>query len=102
MKSTRAVHPGRWIGASFLLIGFLAGMVWAQEVKTQAKASKPADIYDVKADAKAEVAAALARAARENKRVLVMFGGNWCGWCHKLHAVFRENDDIRTLLRNEY
>ena len=31
--------------------------------------------------------AALERAARENKRVLLNFtGSDWCGWCHRLEA----------------
>ncbi|MBI5850535.1 MAG: thioredoxin family protein [Planctomycetes bacterium] len=61
-----------------------------------------APIYDTKADAKALVGAALKLAQRDGKRVLVMFGGNWCGWCHKLHGLFQSNDDVRTLLRAEY
>jgi hypothetical protein len=36
-------------------------------------------IYNEKADAKADIAAALKLANRENKRVLLKFGGNWCG-----------------------
>jgi thiol-disulfide isomerase/thioredoxin len=59
-------------------------------------------IYDENADARADIAAAVHRAAVENKRVLVKFGGNWCGWCFKLHDLFHENRDIATILRNEY
>lgn len=43
--------------------------------------------YDENADAKADVDAALARAAKEGKRVLLDFGGNWCGDCRVLAAV---------------
>src|SRR6187397_2028590 len=52
---------------------------------------KPADIYDTKADGKELVAAATKKAVAQEKRVLVVFGGNWCGWCHKLHAFFAKN-----------
>lgn len=45
---------------------------------------------------------ALVRARAENKRVLLKIGGNWCGWCYKLHDVFHKNKGIRTLLRDEY
>ena len=31
-----------------------------------------------------------------------MFGFEGCSWCHKLHALFRENAEIRKLLYNEY
>jgi thiol-disulfide isomerase/thioredoxin len=70
----------------------------AQEQKPAAKAP----IYDEKADAREQIAAATARARRDNKHVLVMFGGNWCGWCYKLHDLFQKDREIATLLRNEY
>ena len=66
-----------------------------------AQKSRPA-IYDPAADAIASVDTAVAKAKRDNKRVLVMYGGNWCVWCHKLHGLFRKDATIRKLLRDEY
>ena len=40
--------------------------------------------YDESADAHADVAAALARAASEGKAVLLTFGANWCPDCRVL------------------
>ena len=31
-----------------------------------------------------------------------MFGGDWCGWCHKLHDLFAQNAEIRRLLSYKY
>jgi thiol-disulfide isomerase/thioredoxin len=31
-----------------------------------------------------------------------MFGGNWCGWCYKLHDVFEKNPETAAPLRSEY
>ena len=59
-------------------------------------------IYDTQADATTQVAAALKLARRDHKRVLVMFGGNWCGWCHRLHGVFESDKAVREVLRTEY
>lgn len=59
-------------------------------------------IYDENADAKADIAAALTRAAKENRRVLLQWGGNWCGWCRLLHKLFKENRDIARILSYEY
>lgn len=59
-------------------------------------------IYNEKADARADIQAALDRASYDNKRVLVKFGGNWCGWCFKLHDLFHQNREIAALLRAEY
>jgi len=47
-------------------------------------------IYPDGAQAKADIAAALARAAREKKRVLLDFGGNWCGDCQVLEIYFHD------------
>jgi thiol:disulfide interchange protein len=48
----------------------------------------PRHIYDENADAKAEIRSALATAVREHKRVILDFGGNWCGDCQVLDIYF--------------
>lgn len=60
------------------------------------------DIYDEAADAKSDIAAALNRAAKENKRVLIQWGANWCGWCRILHKLFQEDNTIARKLLYEY
>jgi thiol:disulfide interchange protein len=69
-------------------------------------AAKPAKaevaIYDESADAQKLIDAALARAKKENRRVLVQWGGNWCGWCKLLHAKFQSDPAIRKELSYEY
>lgn len=60
--------------------------------------SKPAGvhIYNPQADAKADLAKAVAKAAKENKHVLVQVGGNWCSWCIAFHNLV----DSTTTLKN--
>lgn len=67
-----------------------------------AEASAPPKIYDEQADAGQQIAAALAKARKENRRVLIQWGANWCGWCHKLHTLCKENPDISRELMYEY
>jgi thioredoxin-related protein len=45
---------------------------------------------------------ALMSAKRENKRVLLKIGGNWCGWCYKLGDLFHQDREIEAILRDEY
>jgi thioredoxin 1 len=45
-------------------------------------------LYSEPREAEAELKTALAKAAKEHKRVLVVFGGNWCYDCHVLDATF--------------
>jgi thioredoxin-related protein len=70
------------------------------EAKKEAPKKPP--IYDGTADARVQLEKAVAKAKRDNSRVLVMFGFEGCSWCHKLHALFRENAEIRKILFNEY
>lgn len=59
-------------------------------------------IYDEKADAAKDIAAALSKAKRENRRVLIQWGGNWCGWCFLLHDKMSDSRPIAQKLNYEY
>ena len=54
--------------------------------------------YDSTLDGKQQLADALARAKSEQKRVLVMFGGNWCKWCRALDGLFTADDAVKQAL----
>ncbi|MBS1849845.1 MAG: thioredoxin family protein [Acidobacteria bacterium] len=57
-------------------------------------------LYRDDADAKADIRDALARAAREHKRVLLMFGANWCYDCHVLDYALHQGDLAPVLEKN--
>ena len=59
------------------------------------------DIYPDPADAKADIAAALKAAATTHKRVIIDFGGNWCGDCQVLDIYFH-NAENRPILESNY
>ena len=48
------------------------------------------DIYPPPAQAKADLAAALKTAAATHRRILLDFGGNWCGDCQVLDFYFND------------
>jgi thioredoxin 1 len=50
------------------------------------------NLYPADADAHAEIKEAEDKAAREHKRVLLVFGANWCFDCHVLDLAFRRPD----------
>jgi thioredoxin family protein len=58
------------------------------------------NLYNKAEDAKADIRQAEQRAARERKRVLLVFGGNWCYDCHVLDMAFHSGDIEPTLDRN--
>lgn len=49
-------------------------------------------LYSDPREAGDELKAALAKAALEHKRVLVVFGGNWCYDCHVLDTTFHSQE----------
>ncbi len=51
--------------------------------------------YDPAANAQAALATALAQAKAENKRVLIVAGGDWCRWCLILNTFWDNNPDTK-------
>jgi thioredoxin 1 len=57
-------------------------------------------IYPDGAQAEGDIQAALARAGKEKKRVLLDFGGNWCGDCQVLEIYFHDPRNLSLLEQN--
>jgi thiol:disulfide interchange protein len=57
-------------------------------------------IYNETADPKAAIAAGLAQAKREHKRVILDFGGDWCGDCQVLDIYFHKSPNLELLTKN--
>ena len=74
----------------FLLI---SSLVFCQE---------PSTPYNPSADTKADLEKALVQAKKENKHVLIQFGGNWCPWCLRFHALVKGTPKIDSLMKEHY
>jgi thioredoxin 1 len=62
----------------------------AKEARRLPEPAKPnTQLYPPPEEAQAEISSALAAAAKDHKRVLLVFGGNWCYDCHVLDTTFR-------------
>ncbi len=109
-KRLSTVRKMPWLGlaaASLIAAGALAyfgtiqsgalpdAPVEAQSVRP-APAYTPKHIYSDTANPKADIAAGLAQAKREHKRVILDFGGDWCGDCQVLDIYFHQppNGDL--------
>ncbi len=55
-------------------------------------------------DATMNVDAAIEQATGDgaDKHVLLMLGGNWCGWCYRLHDLLHDDPDIRQLMDDRF
>lgn len=64
-----------------------------KQVRRLPEPAKPnIQLYPPPEEAQAEISSALAAATRDHKRVLLVFGGNWCYDCHVLDATFRSKE----------
>ena len=59
-------------------------------------------LYDPSADASADIAVAIKKAAAENKFVLIQAGGNWCSWCLEFARFSREDASIDSLINTNF
>lgn len=60
----------------------------------------PQHIYSQTADPKTDIERGLAQAKREGKRVLLDFGGDWCGDCQVLDFYFHQPPNAQLLANN--
>ena len=90
--------------ASKFLRTTLAGILLsAPAALAQGPAPQPSGgkhIYSETAKPKADIAAALAQARREHKRVLLDFGGDWCGDCQVLDIYLHQDPNMQLFQKN--
>lgn len=51
--------------------------------------------FDPRRDAEKDLALAEAQAAKENKRILVEVGGDWCAWCKRMDQFFNDHAEAK-------
>ncbi len=86
----------------FLFLVIIIIVVNITILTAQDKPETKPDIYDPHADVKALITSGMKTAQEQNKNLLLMFGGNWCLWCHKLHDLFQSDEQIKALLGKSF
>ena len=103
-KKSTPMAMGPMIGLMAVCLVAMAGMYWwtsRHAAKPASLPSAPASvpatpafapkhIYLETANPSADIAAALTQAKREHKRVIVDFGGDWCGDCQALDIYLHQ------------
>jgi hypothetical protein len=92
-------HEYVLIGQGWLKQGdhWLLGITQRSDAAGLRQPAARKDIYPADADVKKEIADALQGAASSHKRILVVFGGNWCYDCHVLDEAFHSPEIAPTL-----
>jgi len=59
-------------------------------------------LYHPNANARKDIAAAIAKAKAQNKHVFIQAGGNWCGWCIEFNRLVTVTTSLNSILQNNY
>lgn len=86
--------------AVLLPAAFLPCAALAQHTDPHAKAERHK--FDPKRDAAKDIAEAVKSAKKQDKRILLDVGGEWCSWCHKLDEFFLTNLEAAKILKDKY
>jgi thiol:disulfide interchange protein len=65
-------------------------------------AQKPSAGYDIRADPAKDLAALVKDTQQDGRRILLVVGGEWCGWCHTLERYLKENADIGAMWKRDF
>ncbi|MEI6889180.1 MAG: thioredoxin family protein [Bacteroidales bacterium] len=65
-------------------------------------AQQPVKPYNEKQDARADIKKAVEQASKENKHVMMQFGGNWCPWCLRFHALVTGYPKLDSLMKANF
>lgn len=77
--------------SALIAVFLLTAASFAQWAKTPLKIPEHrSPIYRADANAQQEISESLVQAKKENKRVLLVFGANWCGDCYALDYAFHQ------------
>lgn len=100
MQSGRIRASATWLLLAIVLCWAAGAGARAQSNTSGATPFVPKHIYSETADPQREIAAGLAKAKREHKRVILDFGGDWCGDCQVLDIYFHQSPNEPLLEKN--
>lgn len=86
---------------SIIVIGILF-IVNCQLSNVHCQAQSKPSPYNENQDVRKELKQAIEQAKKENKHVLVQFGGNWCPWCLRFHALIHGTPKLDSIMKANY
>ena len=60
------------------------------------------EVYNTNANAKEDIAKAVAKAKINGKHVFLQIGGNWCPWCIKFHRFLKADTELNSFVIKNY
>lgn len=71
-------------------------------ISLNAVANDSTKLYNPLANVQKDVAAALVKAKKEKKHVLLQIGGNWCVWCYRFNNFVTTDSSLNHLMEQNY
>lgn len=71
-------------------------------ISLQSFASDTTKLYNPAADAKKDVAAAIVKAKKEGKNVMLQIGGNWCIWCYRYDGFVKADTALNRITKENF
>jgi thiol:disulfide interchange protein len=111
MRKNPWLRPAIWLGLAAVAVLAAVALHFSgqrgplvEPVAAQSAAAAPTyaakHIYSETAKPAQDIAAALGQAKREHKRVILDFGGDWCGDCQVLDIYFHQAPNAELLEKN--
>lgn len=98
-------------GYFFLMMLAASIGICAQSTKVKKVETKPEDSteltyereeFDPTRNAAADLQAAITKAKKANKRIILDVGGEWCGWCQFLDYYLIKNKDLAEIIDKNF
>jgi thiol:disulfide interchange protein len=92
------------------ILMILSLALWSWQIAAQTPTPPPSanantkatEKFDPSRDARKDIEAAIAKARKTHKRIMLDVGGEWCIWCHRLDDYFAQNAKLRELREENF
>lgn len=91
-----------WLRVLALVIAVAAGAPLAAAQTAPLDALYVNTSYDPRANPYRDLERAIDRASAEDKRILIVVGGNWCGWCEILDRFVAADAGVSAALSDSF
>ena len=71
-------------------------------ISLQVLGSDTTKLYHPEANVEKDVAAAIKKAKKENKHIMLQIGGNWCIWCYRFNDFVESDKELKDVLVKNY